>query len=72
MDVSRTSATLIVYEIPTVVTFLHSKLPGIFFRVVTTAAEQPDIKYYEDLVGIGITDASALDPEGVVLCNTFK
>ena len=74
MDVSRTSATLIVYEIPTV-KFSHSKLPGIFFRVVTTAAEQPNIKYYEDLVGIGIMDTSAPGPEGVcsvVLCNTFK
>ena len=44
----------------------------IFFRVVTTAAEQPNINYYENLVDIGIIDASAPDPEGVVLCNTFK
>ena len=43
-------------KIPTV-KFPHSKLPGIFFRVVTTAAEQPNIKYYEDLVGIGIMDS---------------
>jgi hypothetical protein len=43
-----------------------------FFRVVTTAAEQPNKKYYEDLVGIDIMDASAPDPEGVVLCNPFK
>ena len=71
MDVSRTSATLIVHEIPTL-KFSHSKLPGMFFRVVTTAAEQPSKKYYEDLVGIDIMDASAPDPEGVVLCNPFK
>ena len=71
MDGSRTSATLIVYEIPTV-KFSHSKLPGIFFRVVTTAAEQPNINYYEVLVGIGIMDASAPDLEGAVLCKTFK
>ena len=70
MDVSRTSATLIVYEIPTV-KFSHSKLPGIFFRVVTTTAEQPNIKYYEDLVCIGIMDASAPNLSGVVLCNPF-
>ena len=71
MDVSRTSATLTVYEIPTV-KFSHSKLPGIFFRVVTTAAEQPNIIHYEEFVGIGIMDASAPNLEGVVLCNTFK
>ncbi|OEU12101.1 hypothetical protein FRACYDRAFT_244361 [Fragilariopsis cylindrus CCMP1102] len=47
-------------------------LPGIFFRVVTTAAEQPNIKYYGDVVGIDIMDASAPDLEGVVLCITFK
>ena len=70
MDVSRTSATLIVDEIPNTVKFPHSKLPGISFRGVSTAAEQP--KYYEDLVGIGIMDASAPDPKGDFLCNTFK
>ena len=39
---------------------------------MTTAAEQPNIGYYKDLVGIGIMDASAPNIEGVVLCNTFK
>ena len=42
---------------------------------VVNAALQPHNlekpKHYEALVGIGIMDASAPDPEGVVLCNTF-
>ena len=54
------------------VKFSHSKLPGKFFRVVTTAAEQPNIKYSEDLVGIGMMDASAPDLEDGVFCNPFK
>jgi biotin-(acetyl-CoA carboxylase) ligase len=74
VDVSRASATLIVYKIPNTVKFAYSKLSGIFFRVVTRLLQlnNPDIKYYEDLVGIGIMDASAPDPKGYFLCNTFK